>query len=153
MEFVVNVFDYPQAYESFGVCRIICFFTCIFLSFRTFILLWLITHQEAYPVFSFSIGGSHMDILYPAWSFWKGGPVIPLLHNEGIGRWDLLRKQIKKRYCVIHVCDLTIIMTVLRVFMSITLNNGYPVRRKFPGPRRNRWGSSEDRARMILETR
>ena len=33
----------------------------------------------------------HGDILYPAWSFWEGGPAIAL-HPTGLGRWDIRRK-------------------------------------------------------------
>lgn len=33
--------------------------------------------------------------MYPAWSFWSGGPAIKL-HPSGLGRWDLLKKSILK---------------------------------------------------------
>jgi protein glucosyltransferase len=33
------------------------------------------------------------DIMYPAWSFWSGGPAISLFPT-GIGRWDKLRLEI-----------------------------------------------------------
>lgn len=29
----------------------------------------------------------YYDIMYPAWSFWEGGPAISL-YPTGIGRWD-----------------------------------------------------------------
>ncbi|XP_075982107.1 O-glucosyltransferase rumi homolog [Anticarsia gemmatalis] len=39
------------------------------------------------PVFSFSKTSDYYDIMYPAWSFWEGGPAISL-YPTGIGRWD-----------------------------------------------------------------
>ena len=39
------------------------------------------------PVFSFSKTPDYWDILYPAWTFWTGGPVISL-YPTGLGRWD-----------------------------------------------------------------
>lgn len=48
------------------------------------------------PIFSFSKDDSlNGDILYPAWSFWCGGPVIEQ-HPTGIGRFDILRNQISE---------------------------------------------------------
>uniref|UniRef100_A0A914WRT2 Glycosyl transferase CAP10 domain-containing protein n=1 Tax=Plectus sambesii TaxID=2011161 RepID=A0A914WRT2_9BILA len=47
------------------------------------------------PIFSFSKTSEHKDIMYPAWSFWSGGPAISL-HPTGIGRWDKLRDSINK---------------------------------------------------------
>jgi len=35
----------------------------------------------------------YADITYPAWTFWEGGPAIPI-YPTGIGRWDLLRKSV-----------------------------------------------------------
>lgn len=37
----------------------------------------------------------YADIMYPAWSFWCGGPAIRL-YPTGIGRWDKLRKLLLK---------------------------------------------------------
>lgn len=34
--------------------------------------------------------------MYPAWSFWSGGPAIKL-YPSGLGRWDSLRKSILKQ--------------------------------------------------------
>lgn len=40
------------------------------------------------PVFSFSkVQSEHLDIMYPAWAFWAGGPAISL-YPTGLGRWD-----------------------------------------------------------------
>lgn len=68
MEFIVNTRDYPQVSKAFN---------------------------EKLPVFSFSRTNSDLDIMYPAWSFWAGGPAITL-HPTGIGRWDKHRNSIAK---------------------------------------------------------
>ncbi|XP_030370729.1 O-glucosyltransferase rumi isoform X2 [Scaptodrosophila lebanonensis] len=46
------------------------------------------------PVFSFSKTKAYRDIMYPAWTFWAGGPATKL-HPTGIGRWDLMREHLK----------------------------------------------------------
>ncbi|XP_075222142.1 O-glucosyltransferase rumi homolog [Lycorma delicatula] len=48
-------------------------------------------HSKVVPVFSFSKTKEYHDILYPAWSFWEGGPAIKL-YPRGLGRWDQHRK-------------------------------------------------------------
>lgn len=45
------------------------------------------------PVFSFSRTSEYYDIMYPAWSFWAGGPAIKL-YPTGLGRWDQHRQSI-----------------------------------------------------------
>jgi protein glucosyltransferase len=61
MEFIVNVRDYPQAPS----------------------------YRNAVPIFSFSKTADDWDILYPAWSFWDGGPAVMPMYPTGLGRWDL----------------------------------------------------------------
>lgn len=39
------------------------------------------------PVFSFSKTKDYWDIMYPAWTFWEGGPALGIYPN-GLGRWD-----------------------------------------------------------------
>ena len=62
----------------------------------------------ALPLFSFSkpqhvdssegvkgtepVGGPFWDIMYPAWTFWGGGPFISVEPNHGLGRWDKKRE-------------------------------------------------------------
>ena len=67
MEFLVNTYDWPQ-------------------------------HQPNVPIFSFSksLVASDTDILYPAWSFWDGGPALGSVYPTGIGRWDLMRQTLNK---------------------------------------------------------
>ncbi|XP_022644694.1 protein O-glucosyltransferase 1-like isoform X1 [Varroa destructor] len=61
MDLVINVKDYPQS----------------------------LRRHSKLPVFSFSkISKDYNDIMYPAWSFWEGGPAISI-YPTGIGRWDL----------------------------------------------------------------
>lgn len=69
IELIINVRDWPQINANWG-------------------------HPEA-PVFSFSKTKDYLDIMYPNWSFWEGGPAIKL-YPTGLGRWDLHRETIKK---------------------------------------------------------
>ena len=48
------------------------------------------------PVFSFSKTPNEMDILYPAWSFWEGGPAVWPIYPTGLGRWDLMIKSLER---------------------------------------------------------
>ncbi|XP_042890891.1 O-glucosyltransferase rumi homolog [Penaeus japonicus] len=66
LEMVVNTRDWPQVDHRFG---------------------------RKLPVFSFSKTSTYLDITYPAWTFWEGGPAIGL-YPMGLGRWDLLRKSL-----------------------------------------------------------
>ncbi|XP_022257572.1 O-glucosyltransferase rumi homolog [Limulus polyphemus] len=67
MEFVLNTRDWPQANK----------------------------HWSPLPILSFSKTDQYWDIMYPAWTFWEGGPAISL-YPTGIGRWDLQRTIITK---------------------------------------------------------
>ncbi|XP_034486211.1 O-glucosyltransferase rumi [Drosophila innubila] len=69
MDMVINTRDYPQLHSS-----------------------W----TRAGPVLSFSKTNDYRDIMYPAWTFWAGGPATKL-HPTGIGRWDLMREKLKSR--------------------------------------------------------
>lgn len=68
MEMIINCRDYPQVSKA---------------------------NKHAFPIFSFSKNNESMDILYPAWSFWAGGPAISL-YPTGLGRWDRHRRIIVK---------------------------------------------------------
>ncbi|XP_033647466.1 protein O-glucosyltransferase 1-like [Asterias rubens] len=69
MEFILNERDWPQSQK----------FT---------------TPQ---PVLSFSkVDSQHYDIMYPAWTFWEGGPAVWPLFPTGLGRWDLFRESLDK---------------------------------------------------------
>ncbi|KAM9334410.1 protein O-glucosyltransferase 1 [Symphorus nematophorus] len=69
LEMVVNVRDYPQIPN------------------------WV---QPTLPVFSFSKTADYQDIMYPAWTFWEGGPAVWPIYPTGLGRWDLMRDDLKK---------------------------------------------------------
>ncbi|KAJ8246691.1 hypothetical protein GJAV_G00254330 [Gymnothorax javanicus] len=69
VEMVINVRDYPQ------------------------VPLWV---QPVLPVFSFSKTADYRDIMYPAWTFWEGGPAVWPIYPTGLGRWDLMRQDLKK---------------------------------------------------------
>ena len=36
------------------------------------------------------------DIMYPAWTFWEGGPAVWPIYPNGLGRWDQQLKSIPK---------------------------------------------------------
>ncbi|KAG5852411.1 hypothetical protein ANANG_G00062120 [Anguilla anguilla] len=69
VEMVINVRDYPQVPH------------------------WV---QPVLPVFSFSKTPDYQDIMYPAWTFWEGGPAVWPIYPTGLGRWDLMRDDLKK---------------------------------------------------------
>ncbi|XP_077370474.1 protein O-glucosyltransferase 1 [Festucalex cinctus] len=69
LEMVVNVRDYPQVPN------------------------WV---QPTVPVFSFSKTSDYQDIMYPAWTFWEGGPAVWPIYPTGLGRWDLMRHDLKQ---------------------------------------------------------
>ncbi|XP_065185025.1 O-glucosyltransferase rumi homolog [Sycon ciliatum] len=48
------------------------------------------------PILSFSRTPNEVDIFYPAWTFWSGGPFLKT-YPEGLGRWDEQRKVIGKK--------------------------------------------------------
>ena len=50
-------------------------------------------------MFSFSKAPDHVDVMYPAWTFWEGGPAIKL-EPQGLGRWDLKRDKLATK-CVL----------------------------------------------------
>ena len=67
IEFVLNVNDHPKVSK----------------------------YNQPIPLFSFSKSGREIDILYPAWSFWAGGPAIQT-EPRGLGRWDLKIESLKE---------------------------------------------------------
>ncbi|KAG9348801.1 hypothetical protein JZ751_029118 [Albula glossodonta] len=69
VEMVINVRDYPQVPH------------------------WV---QPVLPVLSFSKTPDYKDIMYPAWTFWEGGPAVWPIYPTGLGRWDLMRGNLKK---------------------------------------------------------
>ena len=66
-EFVVNTRDWPQLHRA--------------------------VTRDPVPVFSFSKTSQYLDIMYPVWAFWCGGPAISL-YPRGLGRWDEHRESL-----------------------------------------------------------
>lgn len=58
-EFILNSRDWPQIFEH---------------------------HGPHGPVFSFSKTNDYLDVMYPVWAFWEGGPAISL-YPRGIGEF------------------------------------------------------------------
>ncbi|XP_067684797.1 protein O-glucosyltransferase 1-like [Haliotis asinina] len=49
------------------------------------------------PIFSFSkVRSENWDIMYPAWTFWEGGPAVWPIYPTGLGRWDQQREIIPR---------------------------------------------------------
>ncbi|KAM3933085.1 protein O-glucosyltransferase 1 isoform 1-T1 [Leptodactylus fuscus] len=69
MEMVINVRDYPQVPQ------------------------WM---NPVIPIFSFSKTSDYQDIMYPAWTFWEGGPAVWPIYPTGLGRWDLMREELAR---------------------------------------------------------
>jgi len=69
MEFALNVHDWPKSPK----------------------------YKTPMPVLSFSkVKNLHWDIMYPAWTFWEGGPAVWPIYPRGLGRWDIFREQMNK---------------------------------------------------------
>jgi protein glucosyltransferase len=67
MELIINVFDHPKISK----------------------------YHDPLPVFSFSKTSNYWDIMYPAWTFWSGGPAVSV-EPMGLGRWDIKRHSISR---------------------------------------------------------
>lgn len=53
--------------------------------------------SKKFPIFSFSkVIKDNVDIMYPAWTFWEGGPAVWPIYPNGLGRWDEQMKIIPK---------------------------------------------------------
>lgn len=69
MEFILNTRDWPQSPK----------------------------YHTPLPVFSFSkVPSQSWDIMYPAWTFWEGGPAVWPIYPTGLGRWDEWREKIPR---------------------------------------------------------
>ena len=64
------------------------------------------------------------DIMYPAWTFWEGGPAVWPIYPTGLGRWDLMRDEIDKLVYIVVYFYFTSVSTFFFHFS----NNGI----KFP---------------------
>jgi protein glucosyltransferase len=69
MELIINVQDYPK------------------------VPVW----TKPLPVMSFSKTPREKDIMYPAWTFWEGGPAVWPIYPTGLGRWDVQRDLLMKQ--------------------------------------------------------
>ena len=77
MEMLVNTRDNPQMYSQRR------------------------QHALAAPVFSFSkVDGQHLDIMYPAWTFWAGGPSISL-YPIGLGARVHMEQRLIMSCCLV----------------------------------------------------
>jgi len=56
----------------------------------------MIKHTNDVILLCFFKTGNEYDIMYPAWTFWEGGPAVWPIYPTGLGRWDLMRDEIEK---------------------------------------------------------
>ena len=62
--------------------------------------------------------------MYPAWTFWEGGPAVWPIYPTGLGRWDLMRDEIDK---LVYIVVYFILLLSVPFFFHFS-NNGI----KFP---------------------
>lgn len=71
MEMIINVRDWPQDVKWGG---------------------------DPLPIFSFSKARKeNRDVMYPAWTFWEGGPAVWPIYPRGLGRWGEMMKDLDKK--------------------------------------------------------
>ena len=78
--------------------------TCMyrFASVLQYLLLELVCFEVPWPCLMvitcvLSVQDSNfLDIMYPAWTFWAGGPAVWPIYPTGLGRWDEQRDLISK---------------------------------------------------------
>jgi protein glucosyltransferase len=75
MEFIVNVFDHPRVNKQTAAAQ----------------------GQVPPPLFSFSTTDQYLDIMYPAWTFWEGGPAVWPIYPGGLGRWEAMRNELVEK--------------------------------------------------------
>lgn len=66
----------------------------------------------------------YYDLMYPAWSFWSGGPAIST-EPRGLGRWDTKRNSITKLVLFGSLADFTSHYVYMAVSYTEQLINGH----------------------------
>ena len=54
--------------------------------------------------------------MYPAWTFWEGGPAVWPIYPTGLGRWDLMRDEIDKLVYIVVYFYFTSVSTIFFFF-------------------------------------
>ena len=62
--------------------------------------------------------------MYPAWTFWEGGPAVWPIYPTGLGRWDLMRDEIDKLVYIVVYFYFTSVSTFFFFFFFHFLSNG-----------------------------
>lgn len=62
---------------------------------RTFGNLNMSLCHGAVPAACRLLAGPFWDIMYPAWTFWGGGPMLEIEPGHGLGRWDKKKEAVK----------------------------------------------------------
>ncbi len=84
-EFVLNTMDWPQTSVANKHLPIFSF-SKIVMRVSTKRLLLNFNWEGRF--FLFKKASLHSDIMYPAWTFWEGGPAVWPIYPNGLGRWD-----------------------------------------------------------------
>ena len=56
--------------------------------------------------------------MYPAWTFWEGGPAVWPIYPTGLGRWDLMRDEIDKLVYIVVYFYFTSLSTFFFSFLE-----------------------------------
>ena len=56
--------------------------------------------------------------MYPAWTFWEGGPAVWPIYPTGLGRWDLMRDEIDKLVYIVVYFYFTSVSTFFFSFLD-----------------------------------
>lgn len=57
---------------------------------------WSKYYSYSYITLHFLQTAEYNDIMYPAWTFWEGGPAVWPIYPTGLGRWDLMREDLRR---------------------------------------------------------
>lgn len=91
-EFVLNTADWPQTTSwqpnklpIFSFSKVVSLLDDFKTNYNFYLLFYRNLKMK-----------EHVDIMYPAWTFWEGGPAVWPIYPNGLGRWDEQMKIIPK---------------------------------------------------------
>lgn len=65
---------------------------------------WSRYYSCSYITLLFLKTPEYNDIMYPAWTFWEGGPAVWPIYPTGLGRWDLMREDLRRYVLEMVMC-------------------------------------------------
>lgn len=63
--------------------------------------------------------------MYPAWTFWEGGPAVWPIYPTGLGRWDLMRDEIDKLVYIVVYFYFTSVSTIFFFFHFLSMGQNF----------------------------